>query len=111
MQRAPLLERPYPVLLPALSAVLAAQPVLQPLVAIPSNRVDLWFPAKSRSYSSSFLGSNSVYLLSLFAGNAILIVADSIIGGVDHNLFPIEFLFISLLASPAYFGSVTRCRR
>jgi hypothetical protein len=45
-------------------------------------------------------------LLTLFAANAILIVVDSITGAVDHNLFPIEFLFIALLVSPAYFGAV-----
>lgn len=45
-------------------------------------------------------------LLTLFAANAILIVVDSISGAVDHNLFPIEFLFIALLASPAYFGAL-----
>lgn len=41
-------------------------------------------------------------LLTLFAANAILIVFDS----ADHNLYPIEFLFIALLASPAYFGAL-----
>ncbi len=45
-------------------------------------------------------------LLTLFAANAILIVFDSVIGAVDHNLFPIEFLFIALLTSPAYFGTL-----
>lgn len=45
-------------------------------------------------------------LLTLFASNAILIVVDTIAGAVDHNLFPIEFLFIALLASPAYFGAL-----
>jgi len=45
-------------------------------------------------------------LLTLFAANAILIVVDSLSGAVDHNLFPIEFLFIALLASPAYFGAL-----
>lgn len=45
-------------------------------------------------------------LLTLFVANAILIVVDFISGGVDHNLFPIEFLFIALLASPAYFGAL-----
>jgi hypothetical protein len=45
-------------------------------------------------------------LLTLFAANAILIVVDFITGAVDHNLFPIEFLFIALLASPAYFGAL-----
>ena len=45
-------------------------------------------------------------LLTLFVANAILIVVDSIFGAVDHNLFPIEFLFIALLASPAYFGAL-----
>jgi Na+-translocating ferredoxin:NAD+ oxidoreductase RnfD subunit len=45
-------------------------------------------------------------LLTLFAANAVLIVVDSITGAVDHNLFPIEFLFIALLASPAYFGAL-----
>jgi hypothetical protein len=45
-------------------------------------------------------------LLTLFAANAILIVVDSITGAVDHNLFPIEFLFIALLTSPTYFGAL-----
>jgi hypothetical protein len=45
-------------------------------------------------------------LLTLFAANAILIAAGSLSGAVDHNLFPIEFLFIALLASPAYFGAL-----
>ncbi len=45
-------------------------------------------------------------LLALFAANAILIVFDTVTGAVDHNLFPIEFLFIALLASPAYFGAL-----
>jgi hypothetical protein len=45
-------------------------------------------------------------LLTLFAGNTILIVADSITSAVDHNLFPIELLFIALLTSPAYFGAL-----
>ena len=45
-------------------------------------------------------------LLTLFVANAFLIVADSIVGAVDHNLFPIEFLFIAVLASPAYFGAL-----
>jgi hypothetical protein len=45
-------------------------------------------------------------LLALFAANAILIVVDSVTGAVDHNLFPIEFLFIALLTSPAYFGAL-----
>ena len=44
-------------------------------------------------------------LLTLFAGYAFLIVADFITRAVDHNLFPIEFLFIGLLASPAYLGA------
>jgi hypothetical protein len=48
----------------------------------------------------------SSLLLTLFAANAILIVVDSISGAVDHNLFPIEFLFIALLTSPAYFGAL-----
>ncbi len=45
-------------------------------------------------------------LLTLLAANAILIVVDEITGAVDHNLFPIEFLFIALLVSPAYLGAV-----
>ena len=45
-------------------------------------------------------------VLTLFVANAILIVVDSIFGGVDHNLFPIELLFIALLTSPAYFGAL-----
>jgi len=45
-------------------------------------------------------------LLTLFAANAFLIVADAATGDVDHNLFPIEFLFIVLLASPAYLGAL-----
>jgi NADH:ubiquinone oxidoreductase subunit 6 (subunit J) len=44
-------------------------------------------------------------LLTLLAAYTVLIVADSIIGAVDHNLFPIEFLFIALLTSPAYLGA------
>jgi hypothetical protein len=45
-------------------------------------------------------------LLTLFAGNFILIVADTITGAVDHNLFPFEFLFIAVIASPAYIGAL-----
>ena len=45
-------------------------------------------------------------VLTLFAANAVLIVVDFIVGAVDHNLFPIEFLFIALLASPVYFGAL-----
>lgn len=44
-------------------------------------------------------------LLTLFAANAGLIVSDFISGAADHNLFPIEFLFITILASPAYVGA------
>jgi len=33
-------------------------------------------------------------------------VADSVIGAIDHNLFPIEFMFIALLTSPAYLGAL-----
>ncbi len=44
-------------------------------------------------------------VLTLFAADAILILVDSITGAVDHNLFPIEFLFLALLASPAYLGA------
>ncbi|WP_128913239.1 hypothetical protein [Granulicella sibirica] len=45
-------------------------------------------------------------LLTLFAANAVLIVVDSITRAADHNLFPIEFLFIALLTSPAYLGAL-----
>lgn len=45
------------------------------------------------------------FLLTLFAANAILIVIDFVRGAADHNLFPIEFLFIAILASPAYVGA------
>jgi hypothetical protein len=48
----------------------------------------------------------SCLLLTLFAANAILIAVDSVTGAVDHNLFPLEFLFIALLTSPAYFGAL-----
>ena len=41
----------------------------------------------------------------LFVANALLIVKDSI-AGTDHNLFPIEFIFITLLTLPAYLGAV-----
>lgn len=45
-------------------------------------------------------------LLTLVAGNAILIVGDTITGAVDHNLFPFEFAFITLMTIPAYFGAL-----
>ena len=45
-------------------------------------------------------------LLTLLAAYAVLIVADSVIGAIDHNLFPIEFMFIALLTSPAYLGAL-----
>ena len=45
-------------------------------------------------------------LLTLFTANTILVVADSIRDAADHNLLPIEFLFIALLASPAYLGAL-----
>jgi hypothetical protein len=45
-------------------------------------------------------------LLTLFAENAMLIVVDTITGAVDHNLFPIEFLGIALITSPAYIGAL-----
>jgi hypothetical protein len=46
-------------------------------------------------------------LLTLFAGNFILIVADSITDSFDrHNLLPFEFIFIALLTLPAYFGAL-----
>jgi hypothetical protein len=45
-------------------------------------------------------------LLALFAGNAILIVVDWITEAADHNLFPIEFIFIAVLTLPAYFGAL-----
>ena len=44
-------------------------------------------------------------LLTLFSAYSILIVADLVIGGVDHNLLPIELAFIAVLASPAYLGT------
>jgi len=44
-------------------------------------------------------------LLTLFSAYSILIAADLVIGGVDHHLFPIEFAFIAMLASPAYLGT------
>jgi len=45
-------------------------------------------------------------LFTLFAANAVLIVADSITGAADHNLFPLEFIFIALLTLPAYLGAL-----
>jgi hypothetical protein len=45
-------------------------------------------------------------LLTLFCSNTILIVADTITGAVDHNLFPFEFAFIDLMTLPAYFGAL-----
>lgn len=45
-------------------------------------------------------------LLALFAGNTILIVVDCIAKAADHNLFPIEFIFIAVLMLPAYFGAL-----
>jgi hypothetical protein len=45
-------------------------------------------------------------LITLFALNAILIVADTITGAADHNLFPLEFIFIVLLTLPAYLGAL-----
>jgi hypothetical protein len=45
-------------------------------------------------------------LITLFALNAILIVADTITGAADHNLFPLEFVFIALLTLPAYLGAL-----
>lgn len=62
------------------------------LLSLGSTRRRFWVP--------------SCLLLTLFAANAILIVVDSVTGAVDHNLFPIEFLFIALLTSPAYFGAL-----
>ena len=43
-------------------------------------------------------------LLTLFTANAGLIVIDLILG-TDHNLFPIEFIFIALFTLPAYVGA------
>ena len=46
-------------------------------------------------------------LLTLFAGNFILIVVDSITDAFErHNLLPFEFIFIALLTLPAYFGAL-----
>ena len=46
-------------------------------------------------------------LLTLFAANAILIVADTITDTIDrHNLAPFEFILIALLTLPAYFGAL-----
>lgn len=45
-------------------------------------------------------------LLTLFGGYAILIVVDSIVASVDHNLFPIELIGVALLTSPAYLGAL-----
>jgi hypothetical protein len=46
-------------------------------------------------------------LLTLFAGNFILVVVDSITDTFDrHNLLPFEFIFIAVLTLPAYFGAL-----
>lgn len=46
-------------------------------------------------------------LLTLFAGNGIMIIVDSITDAFDrHNLLPFEFIFIALLTLPAYFGAL-----
>ena len=47
------------------------------------------------------------FLLTLFAANFCLIVADQFREALDrHNLAPIEFIFIAVLASPAYLGTL-----
>ena len=49
----------------------------------------------------------AVLLLTLFAANLMMIVVDSFTEKFDrHNLAPLEFLFIALLASPAFFGAL-----
>ncbi len=45
-------------------------------------------------------------VLTLIAGDAILIGSDTVTGAVDHNLFPIEFLLLAVLASPAFVGTL-----
>ena len=75
-----------------------------------------WWPFPIIALTCSFLLSLGVsrrrfwvptcLLLTLFAANAILILVDEMTDAVDHNLFPIEFLWIGVLASPAYFGAL-----
>ena len=74
-----------------------------------------WWPLPVTALISGFLLSLGVkyrrfwiptcLLLTLFSAYSILIVADLVIGGVDHNLLPIELAFIAVLASPAYLGT------
>ncbi len=44
-------------------------------------------------------------LLTLFAANIVMIVVDCIPDPTNHNLWPFEFVMITVLAIPAYIGA------